>query len=116
MQTLRLSLRTSREKIEEGAGFPLIAVIKALRTVTGLGLRDSKVAVEQLRDSGKVEITIESTERLNTSPFEEFTFILAEADSLRMEVSKTLTDFAKRAVDEKDYNLARTLIDTLERL
>jgi hypothetical protein len=104
------------EQINNGAGFPTIQVIKALREATGLGLKDSKDLVDALKDKGTVMFDYTGATPFNTLPLEEYNFIRIGVAGVRSDVAKSLTGFAKLAVDNKEYTLAKTLIEFLEKL
>ncbi len=113
-QNVTMSLRCTMEQINDGAGFPAIQVIKALREATGLGLKDSKDLVDALRAKGSVTFDFSGTAPFNTLPLEEYNFIKIECTGLLNDVRIALADFTKRAVDTREYSLAKTLIGFLE--
>lgn len=117
MHNVKLTLRWGMQQIDDGgAGFPSIKLIKAVREMTGFGLKESKDVIDTLRDKGSVGFTFGGSEVVNTLPLEAYNFIRIECSGLRSEVQQALTEFTKRAVDGKEYSLARTLIEILEKL
>jgi DNA-binding transcriptional MerR regulator len=97
------------QQIDDGAGFPHIPLIKAVREMTGFSLKESKDIIDTLKDKGTVAFTFGGSEAVNN-------FIRVDISGLRSEVQQALTEFTKRAVDGREYSLARTLIEILEKL
>lgn len=124
MHTIKLSLTKAQSEIffrnddPNCPGVPKITLIKAIREITGLGLNKSKDVVDELCAKGSATISLDTVEGVSTKPLEVFNSFLRveQTATLREEVDQALTTFARRAVDEKKFNLARILIETLEKL